>query len=225
MLRRRTGLFFLRVLLRKTQKKARKATFSPIFFPREKPTHRPPELSKFRMPAARHENKGNPAMPGAASCCWSEDTHAASCMQISRNGSHYRKPTPRPWVCENPSLAVHENSASGFLFFFFTKKVLGLQRTRRVTSVRLPSIFACHRPRKQAPPACRSQMCTRRSSSAPPPPPHPQRLSWHVARPRDSRSQFFPRRRRNSPRNPRSRRRLLELHRTRKRRDCRCNDR
>ena len=36
--------------------------FGPNLASREKLTHRPPELAKFPMPAARHENKRNPAM-------------------------------------------------------------------------------------------------------------------------------------------------------------------
>ena len=37
---------------------------SEFCFPRKKSTHRLPGLIKFPMPAARHENKGNPAMGG-----------------------------------------------------------------------------------------------------------------------------------------------------------------
>ena len=43
----------------KTQGKPR---FCPNLLPAKKSTHRPPELIKFPMPAARHENKPNPAM-------------------------------------------------------------------------------------------------------------------------------------------------------------------
>ena len=65
MRKRRTGWFLHVVLLRKTTRKnARKAAFLPNFASREKLTHRSPELTKFPMPAARHENKRNPAMPG-----------------------------------------------------------------------------------------------------------------------------------------------------------------
>ena len=55
---------FWPVLLHKTRKNATKAAFvSGFFFPRKKSTHRPPELTKFPMPAVRHENKKrNPAI-------------------------------------------------------------------------------------------------------------------------------------------------------------------
>ena len=59
--------------LRKTGKNVGKAAFLSAlfvflcdFFLRETLTHRPPELTKFPMPAVRHENKGNPAMGGGS---------------------------------------------------------------------------------------------------------------------------------------------------------------
>ena len=45
-------------------RKARPAICFLNYFPRKKSTQRPPELIKFPMPAARHENKINPAMGG-----------------------------------------------------------------------------------------------------------------------------------------------------------------
>ena len=67
MLGRRTGLFFFVCLFfsakhAKTRGKQESRLFCPNFASREKSTHRPPELIKFPMPPARHENKRNPAM-------------------------------------------------------------------------------------------------------------------------------------------------------------------
>ena len=51
--------------LQNTQKREENRIFRPIPPPREKSTHRSPELIKFPMPAARHEKKRNPAMEGS----------------------------------------------------------------------------------------------------------------------------------------------------------------
>ena len=68
--RRRTGLVFA-CFAPQNRQNARKAAFLSafcgfvcVFFCfHETLTHRPPELFKFPMPAVRHENKGNLAMP------------------------------------------------------------------------------------------------------------------------------------------------------------------
>ena len=58
----RAGFCVFRSAAKHAKKNERKAEFSPNFASRGKPTHRPPKLIKFLMPAAPHENKSNPAM-------------------------------------------------------------------------------------------------------------------------------------------------------------------
>ena len=62
--RRRTELVFACFAPRNTQKREESRILVRIMFPAKKTSHRPPELIKFLMPAARHENKRNPAMAG-----------------------------------------------------------------------------------------------------------------------------------------------------------------
>jgi hypothetical protein len=70
--RRRTGLFLFACFFPQNRhnKNARKAAVFFVIFClcvlgfRERFSHHPPELIKFPMPTARHENKKNPAMPG-----------------------------------------------------------------------------------------------------------------------------------------------------------------
>ena len=70
MLRRRTGLVFACFAPQNRQKREGSRGFVHIFcgfacvfvFFREKSTHRRPEITKFPVPVARHENKKNSAM-------------------------------------------------------------------------------------------------------------------------------------------------------------------
>ena len=58
------------------------AVLSVFFCFRGTPTHRPPELTQFPMPAVGHENKGNPAM----------DEHTPrSCRCVGRSSSARRR--------------------------------------------------------------------------------------------------------------------------------------